>query len=463
MDNALKTKENSVTLAAHRALLQRILCSPSFHKSARSKQLLEYLGDQYFRGESDAVHEIRIGTELFGRGEQFDPSEDSIVRASMRQLRARLTDYYEREGAEEEWELQIPKGSYRTAFLLRKRDKAEEESVALMDAVLQPVTTAATPRLGKGGLWWITMLRPNRSVGLAILLVLAFTAGMLFRGDGSGQNVLGLVTARAAQESIFEQFLLSTEGDIAFVPSDSVINLIRTYSGKPITLEEYRTRDLFSPMHPLSQRDPDMWRMIISRELLNIGDASVVLRAAKDYPQHSERFHFRQSRDLHARDLKRGHYVFLGATNANPWVGVFDNYLSFPHQADVGGEGPRWKNAHPKADESAWYPEKGSKDASRSYAKISVVPNLSRSGKVMLVAGLSMFDTEAAGEFVMASKSASILAEALGVASLARAPYFEAIVRTEEAGKLWKVTEVVAHRVLNAETVYAAGSITARR
>ena len=127
MANWLKLKGDDKESQEQRALLARILESQAFHKSTRSKQLLEFLGKHYFEDQNETLHEARIGTELFGRGENFDPAEDSIVRSSMRQLRARLAEYYATEGAQEVWEVQIPKGSYRTVFQLRELSIVEPE------------------------------------------------------------------------------------------------------------------------------------------------------------------------------------------------------------------------------------------------------------------------------------------------------------------------------------------------
>ena len=103
----------------HRRVLSKILASDAFHRSTRSKQLLEYLIGHHFGTNPDPLHEAEIGRRLFERGENFDPAIDSIVRASMRQIRNRLADYYANEGTAEKWELQIPKGDYRLLFLTR--------------------------------------------------------------------------------------------------------------------------------------------------------------------------------------------------------------------------------------------------------------------------------------------------------------------------------------------------------
>ncbi|HRJ20864.1 MAG TPA: hypothetical protein PLF84_17590, partial [Bryobacteraceae bacterium] len=111
--------KNQLVSPTEQELLSRILSSAPFHRSPRSSELLRYLGERYFSGSGEPVHEAQIGQELFGRGRDFDPSADSIVRASIRQLRARLSEFYDGDGAAEEIALFIPKGEYRLSFAPR--------------------------------------------------------------------------------------------------------------------------------------------------------------------------------------------------------------------------------------------------------------------------------------------------------------------------------------------------------
>jgi len=83
-----------------------------------------------------------------------------------------------------------------------------------------------------------------------------------------------------------------------------------------------------------------------------------------------------------------------------------------------------------------------------SFAQVACLPNLSRSGLVLLIAGNSQPNTEAAGEFVLSPQSASTLASAIGVSSLRESPGFDVLLSTRQSGNAWRVTEVAACRIL---------------
>ena len=85
-----------------------------------------------------------------------------------------------------------------------------------------------------------------------------------------------------------------------------------------------------------------------------------------------------------------------------------------------------------------------------SYATISLVPNLSHNGTVLLLLnGITMEATEAAGEFAMARDFPAVLTKALGSAPGEKLPYFEILLKAASmAGAPHKVG-IVASRRLN--------------
>lgn len=419
--------KNQLVSPTEQELLSRILSSAPFHRSPRSSELLRYLGERYFSGSGEPVHEAQIGQELFGRGRDFDPSADSIVRASIRQLRARLSEFYDGDGAAEEIAMFIPKGEYRLCFAPRSPQPAE----------LLPSPTPSSPS--------------TRT--LLILLAFVAVAAASFLLGAHLRPATPPVSAQSlpvSNQSVLEHFLNATTGPVHFVPSDSVVNLVQSLTKQRISFDDYRSRLAFDPDRVPSGLDPDHWRSLVTRELLNIGDASIVLRALRDFPQHAQRFHFLQSRDIQLRDLRSGNYIFLGSVAANPWVSVFEPHLNFLYDNQFRGPQRGWKNSAPQEGEQAWYPPAPSPPGSsrHSFVQVACLPNLSRSGLVLLIAGNSQPNTEAAGEFVLSPQSASTLASAIGVKSLEESPGFDVLLSTRQSGNAWRVTEVAACRIL---------------
>lgn len=86
-------------------------------RSSRLAQLLHYIGEKHFVGQSDQLSEYTIATEVFGRSKTtFDASEDAIARVEAHRLRKRLKEFYDGSGKNHTLQLTIPPGSYVLTF-----------------------------------------------------------------------------------------------------------------------------------------------------------------------------------------------------------------------------------------------------------------------------------------------------------------------------------------------------------
>lgn len=92
--------------------LGRVLSSPLFAASPRQQDLLRYLVDHSIAGQAERLKGYVIGVEVFGRGTDFDPATDAIVRVEVGRLRARLREYYQGDGHGDPLRFDLPKGSY---------------------------------------------------------------------------------------------------------------------------------------------------------------------------------------------------------------------------------------------------------------------------------------------------------------------------------------------------------------
>jgi TolB-like protein len=63
-------------------------------------------------GKADCLKEYTVGTEVYGRSGDYDPTTDTIVRTEARRLRAKLKDYYADPSAEQRWRINLVAGSY---------------------------------------------------------------------------------------------------------------------------------------------------------------------------------------------------------------------------------------------------------------------------------------------------------------------------------------------------------------
>jgi TolB-like protein len=101
---------------AIRRQMDRILASPGFSSNQRLSAILRFVVEQELSGRGDELKEIVIGVEVLGRPADYNPKKDSIVRAEAGRLRARLNEYYLREGKADPLVIELPRGGYAPVF-----------------------------------------------------------------------------------------------------------------------------------------------------------------------------------------------------------------------------------------------------------------------------------------------------------------------------------------------------------
>jgi hypothetical protein len=62
--------------------VEKICISPEFRSKRLLCDFLSYIVSEYLAGRSDQLKGYTIGIDVFGKGEDFDPGEDALVRNS---------------------------------------------------------------------------------------------------------------------------------------------------------------------------------------------------------------------------------------------------------------------------------------------------------------------------------------------------------------------------------------------
>lgn len=92
--------------------LNKVLNSQCFSKSVVIKELFKYLVEKSVNGETPK--ELEIAYEVFGKSQ--NNTKEKNIRIYVHNLRKKLTEYYQREGAEDDVIFSIPKGGYLVVF-----------------------------------------------------------------------------------------------------------------------------------------------------------------------------------------------------------------------------------------------------------------------------------------------------------------------------------------------------------
>ncbi len=136
-----------LTEDAIRAEVRKMLASELFSRSDRMSRFLSFTVEQYLNGNASNLKEYLIGVEVFDKPDTLDPRLDPIVRVEAGRLRAKLREYYDTEGREDEIVISFPPRSYVPAFQRRPAGMAaamEMPRPAPADAA-SPMSVAVLP------------------------------------------------------------------------------------------------------------------------------------------------------------------------------------------------------------------------------------------------------------------------------------------------------------------------------
>lgn len=138
--------------------LNWLLNSGALGRSHNLTQMLKFICEKHFQGESDQITEHSVAVEALGRRSDFDPQTDTIVRVTAHTLRKRLQEIYQGDGASRPVHIVIPPGQYAPSFVhANGAILASPQSAAARVGNGAFVTSAARPQ-ASGRSWLIPVL-----------------------------------------------------------------------------------------------------------------------------------------------------------------------------------------------------------------------------------------------------------------------------------------------------------------
>jgi len=390
-------------------LAQRIVSSRTFAKSRQLQAFLIYVTKQTIRGRLDEINEQTIGSQVLGRRPDYDPAEDNIVRVRARQLRQKIGQYFAGEGANEILILSMPTGSYVPIFEKRILEPA-------VMVVHGETVTDLLPRPNTGTAWLPWMLA-------GIFAVASLVLWFELRGSiGRSQ----LETPPQNVHQFWSQIFTKKGEDVLLVMGDSGFALWQDLTRRNLTLADY-LRGAFR--RPVEGGDLDVSE-VASRRYTSLADVNFVTRLLPVSRSFGSHLKVRFARHIDIRDLKTGNIILLGSRRANPWVEIFEPHIHYAYGYDVEARRSFFRNAAPRPGEPGIF-ARNNNGASRgeSYGLVALLPNMNASGKVLLVEGLNMEGTDAAGEFLLNAQTCQVLIQRLQHEIGFPGQFFEALLK----------------------------------
>jgi len=379
---------------------------------------LLYLCERALLNRPDDLREQLIGCNVFLRKPDYNPGEDNVVRVQIRRLRQRLDEYFNSEGRDEPIIISIPKGSYIPVFLPRKLSDSGTPAAAAIPAHgrryrIAPIAAAAIALLGIG-----------------------FVAGLWTAGG-----------PRAPDWSPLWPAIFNPNEKTLIVCADSTLVMAQALLRRPLSLDDYARRRYAPPGAVLGKDAERILSLLPAWTWTDLADVRLVGRL-QSVTSDWDRISIRTAKTVQIHDFTSGNAIIVGSVQSNPWNALFDQQLNFRVEWDELKNTAYVRNKSPLPGEHPVYPPTEGGDRSVVYSVIAFVPNLRRSGNILIIAGTTGQATETAAEHVTNPATYKQLMRMITSRNGGELPYFEVLLKSSMVEGIAKDAEVVAFRIL---------------
>lgn len=426
----------SPSIEERQALIERVVASDQFSRSARLRDFLLYVGKRSLKEGSPDIHEQEIGIKVFGRPDSYDCSADGIVRVNATELRKRIESYFESAGVNEPLVFEIPRGGYRPVFRRRLPETAKPEAPLLEKplAVLPPAGAETAvrnrPRFFANAAWAL------------VCLSLAVACAVLVQQNRAMRKALSPWEGKPAVAAFWTGFLRSDQRFDVVLPDDSA-SVVEDIASRPNMLGDYLSHnyDWIESSNMSADRKKDLYQ-ILNHNLVTFGAVRAAQLILNEVPASYPRY-MTLSRYYTADEIKRNNVVLVGGKKAVPWDDLFDDELNFLTDYDDVHAHGFVRNRHPKAGEQPIYNPTPVPGSLVAYSVIAYLPNPSGTGNAIILAGTDSDATDAAAEFLTSEEQMERLR---GLFHSDRFPYFEALLKTSRLSGTSFNAEILAYR-----------------
>lgn len=425
-------------------LARRVVASRHFARSPLLSKFLLYIVAETLGDRTSEITEHQIGVSVFDRPPSYRTVEDNIVRNYARQLRRRLADYFANEGAAEPLHIDIPLGGYVPVFRSNP-DQAPAEKSAARPVPIVIREDPSAPAVAPPGLVSSTSRRRTPSLRFALFLVLySAVLGCVVWFAALRLHAWHSDPAAAEPTAPLWNALFAAPATTYIVPADAGLNLLEDLARRPMPLAEYIDGGYSGlTLPPVDAHSAEDLR---SQHFTSFVDLQIVSALARLPQFNPQRDILRFPRDLRLDDLRNANAVIVGSVGSNPWAAIAESNANFRIVYREGMQGATIMNAKPQPGEQPSYVSEWNEPAHETFALISCLPNLEGNGRLLVLQGLDVAGTQAAGDALF---HPAVIAPILRRAARADGSlgFFEILLRTTSIESSATQTQVIGSRI----------------
>ena len=405
--------------------IDRLTTSTALHGSESLCRLLRYLAQHALDHPGEPLKEYKIATEGFARPPDFDAQLDSMVRVQAGRLRAKLTEYYGSEGADDHIRVELPKGTYLLSIQNRTATPTRSGAHSAQGREIYGVEHyQGGNRIPRG---WLAAVVILSAFVLLSSLALFNTRRTISTGPENKP-------AAAALQTFWKPFLDGPEEPLIVFSNAAFV-------GRPETGMRY-----YNPGH--DSRD-SVWD-----HYTGVGEVLAVHNLDQAFASLHRNIRVKRGSLFSLDDAKNNDLIFVGSPSENLTLLEISGTREFVFQrVDSGARKGDLAvvNVHPQAGEGKEYLASSSTSPlTEDYAVVALLHGLNPARSLMIVAGTTTFGTQGAIEYVCRQSSIEELLLRLSVSQSGEVQPFEALLRVKVTRGVPVETQLVSLRKIPA-------------
>jgi hypothetical protein len=420
-----------------RRQMERLLETAHFKNSRRYPALFRFIVEETLEGRGEFLKERLLGIRVFNRPPDYDTADDPIARVTIAEIRKRIAQYYHEEAHESEMRIELMPGRYEPEFYPRKARPSPAISVLRSNGAVHTALAPDTEKpvdlpAQKARKPWHSLLRSLfRPWVTAIVVICVALAGAL----------LWRLERPSALDQLWNPVLRPGRPITFCLPSDAAGSQVAAAAGILSYSLPAESREAGPPAianHTFLDYETNAQNVVFS-------DVLATMRISNWLATRGGEQRLRLVHSTTLDDLQQGPTILIGGLD-NEWTLRALAHMRYQFRgtdqekywiADTKNPGSEtWE-----VDLKTQYPA-----VKRDFALIARAHDDSTRQVVVIVAGIGMSGTAAAGEFMVDPNRLEELRKRVG--SGFRDHDFEAVLETDVVNGIPGSARILAVEVL---------------
>jgi hypothetical protein len=420
-----------------RQQMNRLLGTSHFKNSRRYPLLFRFIVEEALAGRGEFLKERLLGVRVFDRPADYDTASDPIVRVTVAEIRKRIAQYYHEESHDSEMRIELLPGSYVPEFRSSKEaagdhlpisgrapvsdyvqasESVQEAEPAAVQTQAQLTVLPPVPSSGKPGY--------SRKFKIALLSVMAL---LILLGTGTMWEWLH----SSALDELWGPLLANRQAVLFCLPVMSNSGqAMAAAAGILIHDRALSSNQVNAPGAPLPETPSNSTFLAYETlgENIVFSDVLATVRISNYLAARNSDSNLRPNTTTTLNDLRHGPVVLVGGLD-NQWT--LRALAPLRYRFAGTSEERYWIIDTKKPDIKDWGLDLKVplSDVQRDYAIIARIHDESTGQVEMIVAGIGMSGTAAAGEFLVDPVQIAELRRRVGAGFRDRD--FEAVLSTD--------------------------------